>query len=207
VSEGGGESLSDGALIRESLRQPEVFRAIFERHAPSVLRYLSKRVPMSTVEDLVSEIFVIAFQNRHRYDHSNADARPWLFGIATNVMRHHRRSERRLIRRLSRMSGEPEQEDVSDAVISDVMGSIERTQVREALAKLDDRYRDVLMLIAGPGLTYEEISTALGIPVGTVRSRVFRGRRLLRELLELQGQHDRDRTRSEVRSGSEGDSE
>jgi DNA-directed RNA polymerase specialized sigma24 family protein len=57
---------------------------------------------------------------------------------------------------------------------------------------VDDRFVDVLMLIAGPALTYEEIARALDIPVGTVRSRASRGRAQLRELLGLTGQYEHD---------------
>jgi DNA-directed RNA polymerase specialized sigma24 family protein len=65
-------------------------------------------------------------------------------------------------------------------------------RVGAALARLDRRYRDVLMLVAGPGLSYDEVAQALDIPVGTVRSRLARGRAQLRELLEADGQYRRD---------------
>ncbi|MGH9917331.1 MAG: RNA polymerase sigma factor [Nitrososphaerales archaeon] len=128
-----GERVSDGFLIRLSLREPEAFTAIFERHAPSVLGYVSTRVPKSAVEDLVSDTFVIAFRSRSRYDFSATNARPWLFGIATNVLRHYERSERRLSQRLSKVRVDPAEESVAERVISDVMNTADAAKVRAAV--------------------------------------------------------------------------
>ncbi len=174
-------------MIASSLQDPEEFTSVFDRHAVAVHRYLASRVEASSVDDLLSEVFVAAFRSRHRYDARYADARPWLFGIATNVVRHHRRSEGRraaLLRRVQQYESFGEGEGSTDDVGSAAEAQDQFQVVRAALARLDEKHREVLWLFAGPGLSYEEIAVALGIRVGTVRSRLSRGRARLRELLD-----------------------
>jgi RNA polymerase sigma factor (sigma-70 family) len=185
---------SDAEYIRRSLGEPGQFSPIFERHAASVHRYLLRAAGRSDVEDLLSEVFVIAFRSRHRYDAAFPDARPWLFGIATNVLRHHRRSAARRHSLLARAKkdlfrDEAAAVDEQDQLVSQLGADKETAVVRDALSQLEPSYRDVLLLWAGPRLSYEEIAAALGVPVGTVRSRLHRGKEKLRELLEVSGQY------------------
>jgi RNA polymerase sigma-70 factor (ECF subfamily) len=182
----------DASLIRLSLKDPDHFRSIFERHAPVLHGYLSKRAPRSVVDDLVSETFVSAFRTRHNYDFSYPDARPWLFGIATNTVRHHQRGEGRRLIHGSMVESKTAEDDIADQVVSDIISKAEVERVQRALAQIDDRYSEVLMLVAGPGLTYEEVARALDIPIGTVRSRMSRGRAQLRELVGLSGQYEHE---------------
>lgn len=175
--------LTDAWHIEVSLTQPDAFAILFERHAGSVHRYLVKRVGPRNAEDVVGETFVAAFRSRTNYDLGRADARPWLFGIATNLARHFWRSElRRQARNLAPLTS-PTAYDHSDDTTSRVFFTSQEGVVAEALSQLDDAHLDVLLLIAGPGFTYEEVSLALGIPIGTVRSRMSRARKRLRELL------------------------
>jgi RNA polymerase sigma factor (sigma-70 family) len=174
---------TDAWHIEVSLTQPHAFAILFERHAGSVHRYLVKRVGSRNAEDVVGETFAAAFRSRTNYDLSRADARPWLFGIATNLARHFWRSElRRQTRSLTPVTS-PLAYDQSDEAISRAFFSSQEGVVAQALAQLDDAHLDVLLLIAGPGFTYEEVALALGIPIGTVRSRMSRTRKRLRELL------------------------
>jgi RNA polymerase sigma factor (sigma-70 family) len=186
-------SQTDADLMVTSLRDPQRFALLFDRHALAVHRYVASRVRPEDVDDVVSETFVTAFRTRARYEQAYDDARPWLLGIATNVLRHHHRSEGRRRTRLRTTAQAPEPDfDLADNVIARVDNAAETERVGRALAQLDDRYRDVLLLAASADLTYEEIARALGIPVGTVRSRLSRGRRHLRELLTPGGQDERD---------------
>ncbi len=175
--------LTDARQIELSLADPHAFAALFERHARSVHRYLVKRVGPDNAEDLLGETFVTAFRVRRAYDLARADARPWLFGIATNHARHFWRSELRRQSRGSSSQQDGSALDHSDEATSSVYFSSQAGDVAQALAHLDDAHLDVLLLLAGPGLTYEEVAEALGIPVGTVRSRMSRARQRLRELL------------------------
>ncbi len=181
---------SDASLIRLSQTHPESFTGIFERHAESLRHFLSRGAPHAVLDDLVSETFLTAFRGREKYDFSYVDARPWLFGIATNITRHHWRSEGRQGARMARLRVDESADEMADEVESEVIGNDEVERIQAALAQMDERYRDVLLLMAGPGLTYQEMSQALGIPVGTVRSRGSRGRGQLRELLGLSGQYE-----------------
>jgi RNA polymerase sigma factor (sigma-70 family) len=182
----------DSDLIRLSLDDPDHFAQIFERHAPALHLYLSKRSNHSSVDDLLSETFIAAFRGRRNYDLSFQDARPWLYGIATNTLRHRRRSEVRRLAHESEIRLETPDADVADQVVTRIVESQELDRVRRAIALVDDRFADVLMLVAGPALTYEEVARALDIPIGTVRSRASRGRAQLRELLGLTGQYEHE---------------
>jgi RNA polymerase sigma factor (sigma-70 family) len=190
----GDRLLPDADLIELSIADPEVFAVIFERHATPIHRFLWRRSPRSAVDDLVSDVFLTAFRIRGSYDRSHPDARPWLFGIAINVLRHSHRSEMRRLTRDERAyrarSFEP-----GDDVATAAESSVESDRIRHALESLDEGHRDVLLLIAGPGFSYEEVARALDIPIGTVRSRASRGREHLRRLLSIDRQdisHDHE---------------
>lgn len=176
---------TDADLIAESSGDPKAFGTIFERHGVAIHRYLQRAVSRTAADDLTSEVFVTAFRARGHYDRRYSDARPWLFGIATNVVRHHFRSERRRRRLIDRLAHGDRPHDVADPAESVAQGD---EAVTTAIAQVDARYREVLLLYAGVHLSYVEISDALSIPVGTVRSRLSRGRAQLRELLTAGGQ-------------------
>ena len=89
---------TDAELIAASASDPRSFAAIFDRHFADIDRYLARRVGASLAADLAADTFAIAFRSRARYDPSASDARPWLFGIAANLLRHHWRTERRRLR-------------------------------------------------------------------------------------------------------------
>jgi RNA polymerase sigma-70 factor (ECF subfamily) len=112
------------------------------------------------------------------------DARPWLFGIATNLVRRHRRSERVRLQAYARLEVDGAVDGVEASAVARVDSQSVRRELAIALGKLRDGDRDALLLMAWAELSYEEIAEALGIPVGTVRSRINRARRRLRELLK-----------------------
>jgi RNA polymerase sigma factor (sigma-70 family) len=184
---------TDAVLIGESVFDPERFTLIVERHATPVFRYLASRVDRSVAEDLLADVFHAAFKSRRRYDRRHDNALPWLLGIATNMIRHHRRSEVRhtsMVRRMVQLQvSRNELTEAADAVAADAEQRDHMHRVRRALETLDDKHREVVVLSAGLGLTYEDIARILGIKVGTVRSRLSRGRARLRELLEADGQY------------------
>jgi len=139
-------------------------------------------------EDLASETLVIAFRRRASYDRSREDARPWLLGIAANLLRDHRRSERRQLLAYARAPADRVFTDDLEASDERLDADASGPAVALALAGLKPAQREILLLFAWGGLTYEEIGEALGIPVGTVRSRLARARRRVRELLGANGQ-------------------
>ena len=156
---------------------------LFDRHAPHIHRYLARRAGRQVADDLVAETFLTAFAKRDRYDLGYSDARPWLYGIATNLVGQHRRDEARQYRIRQGAVTEPEVPDHADRVAAGVTAQATRALLDTALAALSAGDRDVLLLIAWEQLTYQEVSRALAIPAGTVRSRLHRARTKVRQVL------------------------
>lgn len=173
----------DATLIGQSVRAPERFAEIFDRHAPHMHRYLARRLGKQTAEDLVGDVFLAAFRNRHKYDSSRPDARAWLYGIATHVVAQHRRDEARRLKIAQVAIPEFDSPGHDDRVAAAVTAHAARPALARALARLSGRDRDVLLLVAWEELSYEEVATALNIPVGTVRSRLNRARTQIRAAL------------------------
>ena len=173
----------DAAVIEGSWREPERFAVLFDRHAPHIYRYLARRAGPGVADDLVAETFLAAFAKRDRYDLSYSDARPWLYGIATNLVGQHRRDEVRQYQIRQAATAAPEVPGHADRVAADVTAQAARPLLDAALAALAAGDRDVLLLIAYEQLTYQEVSRALGIPVGTVQSRLHRARAKVRQVL------------------------
>ena len=173
----------DAAVIQLSRHEPEHFTVLFRRHAPHIQRYVVRRLGQDAADDIVAETFLLAFRQRDSYDQTRADARPWLYGIATNLIGRHRRTEIRLYRALARTGADPVMEPFTDRVDDQVSASTASRRVAAALSRLPKEHRDTLLLVAWGDLSYEEIATVLGIPVGTVRSRVSRARSKLRRTL------------------------
>jgi len=179
-----GSAADDAAVIESSWREPERFAVLFDRHAPHIHRYLARRAGRQVADDLVGETFLTAFRKRDTYDLGHPDARPWLYGIATNLVAQQRRDEARQYRiQQAATRAEPVVPGHADQVAADVTAQAMRPLLTAALAALPDGDRDVLLLIAWEQLTYQEVARALGIPVGTVRSRLNRARKKVRQVL------------------------
>ena len=180
----GGAEATDAAVIARSVGEPAAFADLFERHFSVIHRFLSLRAGEETAGDLASETFVIAFRRRAEYDLTRPDARPWLFGIATNLAREQHRSERRRRETWLRLARERPPESEYD-VLAPLDAEVDSETLRAALAELSPEARDLLLLFACVGLSYEEIAEALSLPLGTVRSRIHRLRHKLSERLRL----------------------
>ena len=175
------ERASDAEAIERSLRVPDAFAALFDRHGAEIHRYAARRLGTAAADDVMAETFAVAFARRDRYDRSRPDARPWLYGIATNLIRGHRRSEARRWRAMSREPSRAEAEPEADRAAERLTARAARADLTLALARLPARQRDVLLLYAWADLDYDAIARALGIPVGTVRSRLHRARASIRQ--------------------------
>ncbi|MDR8407589.1 RNA polymerase sigma factor [Nonomuraea sp. 3-1Str] len=173
----------DADLVSASWTQPEAFAELFDRYSGMLYRYVSKRLGPEPAEDLVGETFLVAFSRRKSYDLAYADARPWLFGILTKLISRHHRSEAARYRALLRAPVEDRVDSPADRVAAGVTAQASRPELASALAALPAKDRDVLLLIAWGDLSYEEPAQALGTPIGTVRSRLNRGRRKVRAAL------------------------
>jgi RNA polymerase sigma factor (sigma-70 family) len=174
------EHETDAAVIGRSRHEPEAFALLYDRHAAALHRYVARRLGDGAADDVVAECFLAAFGRRDRYDLGRADARPWLYGIAANVIGKHRRAEVRLLRALARTGADPVAECHADRVDSQVAAAALHRRLAAVLAGLAAGDREVLLLIAWADLSYAEVAQALKIPVGTVRSRLSRARRQVR---------------------------
>ena len=174
---------TDAELMVRSVDDPEQFAALFDRHATTVHRYLGRRVG-ELADDLLSETFLVAFRRRAAYRPDHVEVRPWLLGIATNLVHGHQRTERRRYRALAKAAARPEEHEDDPADSGDrLTAEALRGSLSGALAALKPRDRDVLLLFAWGQLGYEEIAAVLDIPIGTVRSRLNRARRQTRAAL------------------------
>lgn len=158
------------------------FGRLFDAYARPLHRYLARRVGQETAHDLVSETFLVALNQRHSYDPRRGVVRSWLYGIATNLLRRQVRQEVRALRAIARSAGHaPGQEASHESRVADRLDAADlAAQLAGALAELSDGDRDVLLLTSWAGLDSTEVADALGIPVGTVRSRLHRVRKGLR---------------------------
>jgi RNA polymerase sigma factor (sigma-70 family) len=186
------EDASDAALIAASLADPVWFGTIFDRHATVLHRYLVRRLGPDEAEGMVGEVFRIAFEKRHTYDPDRPSARPWLYGIATNLLAKRRRSEARRLHAMARLAARRlPPADLADDVSVTLDASDRWRCVAEAVTSLPEPERDALILHVWEGLAYQEVADALDVPVGTVRSRLHRARQRLRELASSSGrEHD-----------------
>jgi RNA polymerase sigma factor (sigma-70 family) len=173
----------DAAVMAQSIEDPECFAVLFRRHAAPILRYVTRRIGSGAAEDVVAETFLVAFRQRGGYRSDRPDALPWLYGIATNLIGRHRRSELRQLRLLARTGADPVIEPFTERVDAAVSAGSAKARLGAALARLPAAHRDALLLVAWGGLTYEQVAIATGAPLGTVRSRVSRARRKLRQSL------------------------
>jgi RNA polymerase sigma factor (sigma-70 family) len=177
------ERADDAAVIGQSWHEPEAFAELYDRHSAPIHRYVTRRLGDGAADDVVAETFLAAFRGRHRYDLSRSDARPWLYGIAAHVISKQRRTEVRMWRALARAGTDPAAEGHADRVDNRVAAAAVQRGLAAAMAGLAAGDRDVLLLVAWADLSYDEVAAALEIPVGTVRSRLNRARKKVREAL------------------------
>ncbi|MBV1851684.1 RNA polymerase sigma factor [Catellatospora tritici] len=170
--------------VAEPPPDPADVGAVFDRYARELLRYATQRVGEQAAEDVVAQTFLVAYEQRQRFDPARGDLLPWLYGICTNLLRRQRRTEVRNLRLLAAASSRAEHVEAPDTRGServDAQRSVAR--VARALAGLPRRQRDVLLLFAVAELEYAEIATALGIPLGSVQSALHRARTKIKSAL------------------------
>jgi len=185
--------LEDSILwARSRAGDVDAFSLLFERHAKTIYNYCVRRIgDWGAAEDLLSVVFLEAWRRR-RKDLPPDKVLPWLYGIATNVVRNRRRSERRFRAALARVPAPPPEPDFgaeADARLDD------ERRIRQALnllAELPRQQQDVLVLCDWSQLSYEDAALALDLSVGTVRSRLSRARRSLEELERASGPENPD---------------
>ncbi|MFC8080362.1 RNA polymerase sigma factor [Streptomyces sp. NPDC057307] len=173
----------DAAVVRQSLERPEVFALLYDRHAADIHRYAARRLGDGAADDITADTFLTAFRIRARFDTARESARPWLYGIAANLIGKQRRKEVRGLRALARTGRDPVAESWVERVDSRVTAEAAQAALAGAVAALSGGDRHVLLLVAWADLSYQEVADALSIPIGTVRSRLNRARRKVRTAL------------------------
>ncbi|MER6327758.1 RNA polymerase sigma factor [Streptomyces sp. NPDC014983] len=176
--------------MRTRLRagEPAAFAELFDSYARGVYNHAFRlTADWSTAEDIMATTFMEAWRLRHRIDSEGGSLRPWLLGIATNTARSQYRGNRRYRRAaLAAAAAELHVPDHADEVTEQIDGRRELAVTLRVLASLRRPEREVIALCAGEGLDYEAAAKALGIPVGTVASRLSRARRRLRSLADAE---------------------
>jgi RNA polymerase sigma factor (sigma-70 family) len=162
------------------------FDAVFAAEFAPLYRYLARRVGPDRAEDLAAATFATAYANWGRFDPAR-HVRPWLYGIASNLVRHHWREERRMLRAYARTGVDPVSGE-EDEVVDRVDARLRRRELAAALAELRPQEREILLLHAWAEMRDAEIAAALSLPLGTVKSRLHRTRERLRNRLDPVGQ-------------------
>ena len=189
-----GPPVTDADVIRLAAEQPDAFTVIFERYFDDIWRYAARRLGDSIADDLAAETFLLAFDRRGTFLLSAGSARPWLYGIAANLIARRQRDEARHYRALARSAATVEDQDAGfvEAVLGRADAAVHRELLATALAELNPEDREVLLLTAWAGLTSTEIADALAVPPGTVRSRLHRARSQTRTVLGRAGGNQKE---------------
>ena len=172
---------TDSEIIASSAENPELFAALFDRHARGLLAYARGRIGTDHADDVVSETFLVAFRRRKDFDSRWDSAKPWLYGIATRLIRKlsHREWANQAAVRSVTAEGNVSSDGALPAAELRLDAQARLASLQPRIAALPPKEREALLLYAWGGLSYQEIARALGVPIGTVRSRLNRARRAL----------------------------
>lgn len=165
---------TDAEIIEASLVDPAEFEEIFRRHYSAVYQLAVRRVGVADAADLAADVFVRALAGRDRYELSRADCLPWLYGIAANLAGDRLR---RVRSRAGKASPPGRSDDATEEADSRLEAESLAGLINPVLQSLSDDDRKTFLLYALEGLTYAEIAGLLGVPAGTVGSRINRVRR------------------------------
>jgi RNA polymerase sigma-70 factor (ECF subfamily) len=162
---------------------PDAFAELFESFARAVYNHAFRMTAdWSAAEDAVALTFLEAWRLRAKVDEEGGSLRPWLLGIATNVLRNTARANRRRRAAHNRLPAERSTPDFADDVAGRMDDVVTMARVRAILHRLRREEREVVALCVWSELDHASAAEALGIPISTVRSRLFRARRKLRDL-------------------------
>ncbi len=168
----------DGELWQRARQgEAECFGVLFDRHGGAVRAFCARRTgSIDAADDLVSIVFLKAWRRRGEVELVDGNALPWLYGIARRTIQHRWRTAVRHRRALERLAPTSVTPDHAEEVAGRLDDERHLARLRAALERLRPPDRDVLLLCVWQGLTYAEAAVALGVPVGTVRSRLSRAR-------------------------------
>jgi RNA polymerase sigma factor (sigma-70 family) len=172
---------TDSEIIQRSLQHPAAFAELFDRHARAVNAFATYRIGRHAAEDVLSETFLVAFRRRADFDTAVESAAPWLLGITSRLISRHRAVEAKQWRSFAASISQQEHSSLGglEDALSRVDAEREVATLKARIAALAPKDRETLLLYAWQGMSYDEVAAALGVPVGTVRSRLNRVRRRL----------------------------
>jgi RNA polymerase sigma factor (sigma-70 family) len=163
----------------------DAFAVLFDRHAKAVYNFLLRRTAdWSLAEDLTAAVFLQAWRRRNQVVFDGDSALPWLLGVARLVLRNATRSRTRYQAALGRvgahaLAARPDPTDPADVVVSRLESERQLAELRAAIGGLPARHREVIELCVYAGLDQQAAAIALGVSVGTVKSRLHRARHRL----------------------------
>jgi RNA polymerase sigma-70 factor (ECF subfamily) len=170
--------LSQRARVRAG--DHDEFGGLFSEHARAVYNHAFRLTGnWSAAEEVVSLTFLEAWRLRGTVRPEGGSLLPWLLGIALNVARNVSRAARRQQAAMNRLPKAPDVPDFADDLAGRIDDAERLEKIHAAISTLRRAERDVLALCVWSGLNYAEAAEALGVPVGTVRSRLSRARRKL----------------------------
>lgn len=179
------------------------FGELFERHCDLVYNFAFRRTgSWDAAEEAVATAFLEAWRQRDRIDLFQGSMRPWLLGVTNNIVRRGWRTRDRANRAWGRLAVVEHAPDHSPRVVAQIDDHRRLLAVLRRVEELPEAQRDVLLLWAWEQLSYDEIAAVLGVPTGTVRSRLNRARSALSDLDEGTGLHRRA-SQADVRSSKE----
>lgn len=181
---------TDAEVLAASITDPEQFGALFDRHYASIHHFIARRLGTEQADDLAAETFARAFNARSSFDPSRGEPRPWIYGIASNIIKMHARSDERRLRAYARVPTEIA-EDFSDLATDRASAEALGLALTNVVMELSPDDREVLLLHVWADLSLSEVAFALGTPEGTVRSRLSRSRKRLQESLGQWADGDR----------------
>ena len=171
----------DGALWRRARRGNETaFGTLFERHARAIHSYCFRRTAdWALAEDLTSATFLESWRHRARVELAPHEVLPWLYGVASNLIRNSARSRRRYAAAIARIPREAATSEHADAATERVASQQRVRELLRSLQQLPVGELETLVLVCWQGLTHNEAAYVLGVPEATVRTRLFRARNRL----------------------------
>jgi RNA polymerase sigma-70 factor, ECF subfamily len=163
------------------------FEQLYALHASAVRGYAMRRCDPETADDIVADVFLIAWRRRNELPE---DPLPWLLGTARRVLANHARGQSRRVRLLDRLAAERK------SVVTPPPAGGKDARVRTALARLNERDRELLLLMAWEGLELQQAAEVLGVRPNTLAVRFHRARRRLSAALEaLEAEDGSERAR------------
>ncbi|MEU9359654.1 RNA polymerase sigma factor [Streptomyces sp. NPDC048301] len=171
--------------MRERIRagDREAFAELYEEHARAVYHHALRLTgDWSAAEEIMSDTFLDAWRTREKVEPEGHSLRPWLLGIATNKAHNANRGRRRSLAFLARRPAPTPVADFAEETAGRIDDARQLAAVQATLDQLKRPEREVLALCVWAGLDYEQAAQALGVPVGTVRSRLSRARTKLRRI-------------------------